>query len=117
MSSHSDNNKRLAKNTLFLYGRTLFLMLVSLYTTRITLQVLGVEDFGVYNVVGGVVAILATINGAMSGASSRFISFSLGKNESTESIGETFSTIRITHWLLGSGLKQFILLRTEHFIK
>lgn len=100
MSSHLDNNKRLAKNTLFLYGRTLFIMLVSLYTTRITLQVLGVEDFGVYNVVGGVVAILATINGAMSGASSRFISFSLGKNESTESIGETFSTIRITHWLL-----------------
>lgn len=100
MSSHSDNNKRLAKNTLFLYGRTLFIMLVSLYTTRVTLQVLGVEDFGVYNVVGGVVAILATINGAMSGASSRFISFSLGKNESSDSIGETFSTIRITHWIL-----------------
>lgn len=109
MSKDQSSNTRLAKNTLFLYVRTLFLMIVSLFTTRITLQVLGVDDFGVFNVVGGVVAILTTINGAMSGASSRFISYALGKNESDEGIGETFSTIQVTHY----GLALLILLLGE----
>ena len=52
----SDNNKRIAKNTLFLYFRMLFMMVVSLYMRRIILNELGVEDFGIYNFVGGVVA-------------------------------------------------------------
>lgn len=52
----SDNNKRIAKNTLFLYFRMLFMMVVSLYMRRIILNELGVEDFGIYNIVGGVVA-------------------------------------------------------------
>ena len=54
----SDNNKRIAKNTLFLYFRMLFMMVVSLYMRRIILNELGVEDFGIYNIVGGVVAML-----------------------------------------------------------
>lgn len=53
----SDNNKRIAKNTLLLYFRMLFMMVVSLYTSRVILNALGVEDFGIYNVVGGVVTI------------------------------------------------------------
>lgn len=53
----SDNNKRIAKNTLLLYFRMLFMMLVSLYTSRLILNALGVEYFGIYNVIGGVVAI------------------------------------------------------------
>ena len=52
----SDNNKRIAKNTLLLYFRMLFMMVVSLYTSRVILNTLGVEDFGIYNIVGGVVA-------------------------------------------------------------
>ena len=52
----SDNNKRIAKNTLLLYFRMLFMMVVSLYTSRVILDALGVKDFGIYNVVGGVVA-------------------------------------------------------------
>lgn len=55
----SDNNKRIAKNTMLLYVRMILLLLVSLYTSRIILQTLGVEDYGIYNVVGGVVAMFA----------------------------------------------------------
>lgn len=75
----SDNNKRIAKNTLLLYFRMLFLMLIALYTSRVILNALGVEDFGIYNVVGGVVAIFSVISGSLSGAISRFITYELGK--------------------------------------
>lgn len=58
----SDNNKRIAKNTLLLYFRMLFMMVVSLYTSRVILNALGVEDFGIYNVVGGIVAVIGLIS-------------------------------------------------------
>lgn len=67
----SDNNKRIAKNTLLLYFRMLFMMVVSLYTSRVILNALGVEDFGIYNVVGGVVAMFTVISGSLSAAISR----------------------------------------------
>lgn len=57
MSHTSDNNKRIAKNTLLLYFRMLFMMVVSPYTSRVILNALGVEDFGIYNVACGVMAI------------------------------------------------------------
>ena len=75
----SDNNKRIAKNTLLLYFRMLFMMVVSLYTSRVILNALGVEDFGIYNVVGGVVAMFSVISGSLSAAISRFITYELGK--------------------------------------
>lgn len=75
----SDNNKRIAKNTLLLYFRMLFMMVVSLYTSRVILNALGVQDFGIYNVVGGVVAMFSVISGALSAAISRFITYELGK--------------------------------------
>lgn len=62
----SENNKRIAKNTLLLYFRMLFMMVVSLYTSRVILNALGVEDFGIYNVVGGVVTIFTIISGTLS---------------------------------------------------
>ena len=62
MSSQSNNNKRIAKNTLLLYFRMLFMMVVSLYTSRVILNALGVEDFGIYNVVGGIVAVIGLIS-------------------------------------------------------
>ena len=68
MSQVTDNNKRIAKNTLLLYVRMLFMMIVSLYTSRVILNALGVEDFGIYNVVGGVVAMFSVISGSLSTA-------------------------------------------------
>ena len=71
----SDNNKRIAKNTLMLYVRTIFVMVVSLFTSRIVLQALGVNNYGIYNVVGGVVGMFSVISGALTNSISRFISF------------------------------------------
>ncbi len=81
MSETSANNKRIAKNTLLLYFRMLLIMAVTLYTSRVVLEVLGVEDFGIYNVVGGVVALFSFINGAMTTATQRFLNFELGRKE------------------------------------
>lgn len=76
----TENNKRIARNTLLLYFRMLFLMIISLYTSRIVLNALGVEDFGIYNVAGGVVAMFFILSGSLSAAISRFITYELGKN-------------------------------------
>ena len=78
MSNTSANNKRIAKNTLLLYFRMLFMMAVSLYTSRVVLNVLGIEDFGIYNVVGGVVAMFSMLSGSLSAAITRFITYELG---------------------------------------
>lgn len=80
----SDNNKRIAKNTLLLYFRMLFMMVVSLYTSRVILNALGVEDYGIYNVVGGVVAMFTVISGSLSAAISRFITYELGKGDQSK---------------------------------
>ena len=78
MGNTQVNNKRIAKNTALLYARTLFVMLISLYTSRVILKVLGVEDYGIYQVVGGFVAMFSVISGALSSSISRFITFELG---------------------------------------
>lgn len=77
----SASNRRIAKNTIFLYVRMLFTMGIGLVTSRVVLKVLGVDDFGVYNVVGGVVAMFGFINSSMSGATSRFLTYGLGKSD------------------------------------
>lgn len=74
-------NKRIAKNTLFLYFRMLLVMGVSLYTSRVILASLGVVDYGIYNVVGGIVVILSFLNGCASSAMSRFLTFALGSSK------------------------------------
>lgn len=88
----SSDNKRIAKNTGLLYFRLLFLTLVSLYTVRVTLEALGVVDYGVYNVIGSVVASLSVLTGAMSSASQRFLSFHLGKKDYS-AYSKTFSLL------------------------
>ena len=90
MVTTSENNKRIAKNTLLLYFRMLLLMVVSLYTSRVVLNALGVEDFGIYNVVGGVVAMFSVISGSLSAAISRFITFELGRGDGA-GLKKTFS--------------------------
>lgn len=91
MSTISENNKRIAKNTLLLYFRMLLTMAVSLYTSRVVLKTLGVEDYGIYNVVGGVVAMFSVLSGSLSAAISRFITFELGR-ENLEKLKTVFSS-------------------------
>lgn len=81
MSETSANNKRIAKNTLLLYFRMLLTMAVSLYTSRVVLHALGVEDYGIYNVVGTFVAMFSVLSGSLSAAISRFITFELGTGD------------------------------------
>ena len=84
MATTSANNKRIAKNTLLLYVRTLLVMVVSLYTSRVVLNTLGVSDYGIYNVVGGVVTMFGFINSSMTSATQRYITFALGKGDMTQ---------------------------------
>ena len=81
METSQQNNKRIAKNTLMLYFRMILTMLVSLYTSRVVLNVLGVDDFGTYNVVGGIVMMFGFFNGAMISATQRFLSYEIGRND------------------------------------
>lgn len=91
MKDSTLNNKRIAKNTLLLYCRMLFLMAVSLYTSRVVLNALGVEDFGIYNVVGGIVAMFTVLSGSLSAAISRFITYELGKGDQSN-LNKIFSS-------------------------
>lgn len=91
MTNTAENNKRIAKNTLLLYVRMLFLMIVSLFTSRVILNTLGVEDFGIYNAVGGIVAMFTILSGSLTSAISRFITFELGKGDN-EKLKTIFST-------------------------
>lgn len=93
----SDNNKRIAKNTLLLYGRLLLTLGVGLYTSRIILQTLGVQDYGVYNVVAGFVSMFSLLTSSLSNAISRFLTFTLGKNDLNE-LKMVFSTSIIIQW-------------------
>ena len=90
---------RIAKNTMFLYFRMFCVMAVSLYTVRITLIALGVEDYGIYQAVGGIVGMLAFLNNALSTGSSRFLTFELGKGM-TERLHKMFSTLLLAHFAI-----------------
>ena len=109
MASHTENTKRIAKNTLMLYVRMLFGMLVSLYTSRVILNTLGVEDFGINNVVGGVVGMLGFLTASMSGATSRFLTYELGRGDLVR-LKETFSSALIIH--IGIALVVFVIAET-----
>ena len=99
MVSTAENNKRIAKNTAMLCIRMLLIMAVTLYTSRVVLEVLGVEDFGIYNVVGGVVTMLGFINSSLSGATSRFITFELGRGKDGD-LKKVFRCAVSVHYLL-----------------
>lgn len=108
MENHSEKDKRIARNTLLLYFRMLFLLLVSLYTSRVVLHTLGVVDFGVFNVVAGVVALLGFLNGALGSAASRYITYAIGQHQATAA-KQTFGNI-LTLYL---GLAVLILVLGE----
>ena len=93
------NSKTIAKNTMFLYFRMMVTMIISLYTSRVVLQVLGVDDYGIYQAVGGIVGFLSFVNGALSTGSSRFITFGLGEGN-MEKLKNIFSTTLTGHIIL-----------------
>lgn len=101
MSDIQTNNKRIAKNTLLLYFRSILLILINLYTSRVILQSLGVSDYGIYNVVGGVVIMFTMLSNSMASASQRFITYALGEGN-FENLKEVFNTSMTLHIIIGA---------------
>ncbi|WP_094385095.1 lipopolysaccharide biosynthesis protein [Prevotella sp. P2-180] len=93
------NNKIIAKNTIFLYVRMLLIMLVSLYTSRVVLDSLGIDDFGIYNIVGGIISLFAFINGPMIEATQRFLNFYMGRNDK-EGVKNVFNASLVIHIII-----------------
>ena len=108
MTTISESNKRIAKNTLILYVRMFLMMLVGLYTSRVNLAALGVDNFGVYNVVGGFVAMFSVISTSLSGAISRFITYELGRGG-----GDKLKTMFSTSVNIMAGLSLLIVIIAE----
>lgn len=96
MSDTSSNNKRIAKNTVFLYFRMIITVVISLFTTRVVLKTLGIEDYGIYQVIGGLIAFLSYLNGSLSVGSSRFLTYELGTGDYNK-LQRTFSSVFWVH--------------------
>lgn len=101
-------NKRIAKNAFFLYIRSLLTLAISLYTSRIVLRVLGVEDFGIYNVVGGIVSMFSFLSGTISGVTQRYLTYELGTGN-TEKLEKVFNTAMVIH----AGIALLIIILAE----
>ncbi len=98
--TNAENSKRIARNTALLYVRMIFVMAVTLYTSRVVLQALGVTDFGIYNVVGGVVAMLSFLNSSLSTATQRYMNYEMGRGND-EGLRKVFSMSFIGFCLMG----------------
>lgn len=99
--NHTQDTKRVARNTILLYIRSLFIMVVSIYTSRVVLATLGVNDYGIYNVVGGIVSMFSMFSATFVSASQRFLSYSLGKDDLCEA-QKVFSVSLNVHLLLAA---------------
>ena len=99
MSDTSANNKRIAKNTIALYFRMIITMIVGLFTSRVILDSLGVQDYGIYNLVGGFVTMFNVFRAGLISATQRFITFDLGKGD-MNALRSTFSTSMIIFIML-----------------
>ena len=100
VSDNTINNKRIAKNTIYLYIRLIFSLCINLYISRAILAALGVEDYGIYNLVGGFVGLLGIISSTFTSAAQRFITYDLGKGDLVK-LNKTFSTFISIMFLLG----------------
>ncbi len=99
INEHIGNKKRIAKNTIVLYIRMIVVLFISLYTSRIVLQALGFDDYGLYNVVGGVVTLFAFLRSSMSSSTQRFLAYEMGSG-TADSLRRVFSVCLSTHVLL-----------------
>ena len=97
--NNTSTNKRIAKNTIMLYIRMMLSMVISLYTSRVVLQTLGVVDYGIYGVIGGVLAMFTFINSSMAGATSRFLTYELGKGDNKK-LRDIFSSAFCVHVII-----------------
>ena len=102
------NNKRIAKNTLFLYFRMILLMAINLYTSRVILERLGINDYGIYNIVGGVITTFTFISSAMTASTQRFLNFSIGKDDESY-VRKVFNASLVIHFYLAI----FVVVLTE----
>lgn len=109
MSRDIKANSRIAKNSILLYIRMIFLIIISLYTSRVVLDVLGIVDFGLYNVVGGIVTMFTFLSSAMGNSTQRYITFAMGKDDFAN-LHSIFSTTCLIHW--GIAIIIFILSET-----
>ena len=107
--AESSTGKRIAKNTIMLYFRQMFVLFVSLYTVRVVLNTLGIEDYGIYTVIGGLVSFFSFLSGTMASATQRFFSFALGQNDQ-QKLNQTFSVNIILYAIIA--LLAFVLLET-----
>lgn len=105
---NSEKNNRIAKNTLMLYFRQILILLVNLYTVRVVLNVLGIEDYGIYSVVGSVVSFFSFISGTMASATQRFFSFAIGLGD-YEKLKKTFTV----NWILYGAIAVIALVLLE----
>lgn len=99
MGETESNNKKIAKNTAVLYLRMLVMMLISFYTARVTLNALGVDDYGINNVVGGLVSMFSILSSSLSAATSRFMTYGLGQGN-LDNLKKIFSTTVNIHLIL-----------------
>lgn len=99
MQNNSNRSKKIAKNTMVLFVRLIVTTIVSLFTARLTLQLLGAEDFGIYNVVAGVIGFMSILTNTMTSATQRFLSFDLGKND-IEEFKKTFSILVVIYFFI-----------------
>ena len=99
MAELTSNNKRIAKNAALLYIRMAVVMVLNLYISRVVLKALGVEDFGIYNVVGGVVALFSYLNSALTAGTQRFLNFEMGRSNSA-GLNKVFSMSLNIHLIL-----------------
>lgn len=99
MADSTYSQSRIAKNTIFLYIRMFITMGVTLYTSRVILDVLGIEDFGIYNIIGGIVVLLSIVSNSMTTSTQRFITYELGFGDD-ERVSRTFSMGMIAHFII-----------------
>lgn len=116
MPGRESSNKLIAKNTLLLYLRMIVVMLVTLYTSRLVLATLGVEDYGIYQVVGGLVGMFTILSGSLSVSTSRFLTFALGKGDFAE-LKKTFATVRAIHIIMAVSMFVICELLAVWFLK
>ena len=109
-----NNSILLAKNTIIMYIRMFVMMIIGLYTSRVILNTLGIEDYGIYNVVGGVVAMFSIISSSLSSSVSRFLTFEIGRGD-FERLKQVFlsvfvSLLTIYFWGISKTEREFIFL-------
>lgn len=115
MADVAQNNRRIAKNTALLYVRMFITLAVALYTSRIVLEKLGVVDFGINNVVAGMVSMFTFLNGTLASGTQRFITFALGEGDG-QKLNVTFSTTLIIHFTLSIVIGLAILVGGLYFL-